>query len=79
MTNQGEECRRGFFLTRHSKLLRTSSDGVFSSLFTYYPTRKTNVMVNGQAELASGEYVSGDYFRRGSTSLPAAGTRDRPE
>ncbi len=48
------------------------SDGVFSSVFAYYPTRQVNLMVKGQAELASGEYVSGDYFR-GLAVPPAAG------
>jgi len=38
------------------------SEGVFQSVFAYYPTRQVNVMVKGQAELASGEFVSGDYF-----------------
>ena len=41
-------------------------------MFAYYPTRKVNVMVKGQAELASGEFVSGDYFR-GLAVPPAAG------
>jgi predicted permease len=48
------------------------SDGIFSSVFAYYPTRPVNLMAKGQAELASGEYVSGDYFR-GLDVAPAAG------
>jgi macrolide transport system ATP-binding/permease protein len=48
------------------------SDTLFSSVFAYYPTRKVNLMVKGQAEQASGEYVSGDYFR-GLAVPPAAG------
>ena len=45
---------------------------VFSSLFAYYPAGTLNVMVKGQAELAEGDYVSGDYFR-GLAVSPAAG------
>jgi macrolide transport system ATP-binding/permease protein len=45
---------------------------VFSSLFAYHPSRELNVTVKGQANLASGEYVSGDYFR-GLAVPPAAG------
>jgi macrolide transport system ATP-binding/permease protein len=52
--------------------LLQKSDAVFSSVFAYYPTRPVNLMVKGQAELASGEYVSGDYFR-GLAVPPAAG------
>jgi len=52
--------------------LLSKSDAVFSSVFAYYPTRKVNLMVKGQAEQASGEYVSGDYFR-GLAVPPAAG------
>jgi len=44
----------------------------FSRLFAYYPTRDLNVQVKGQAEIAQGEYVSGDYFR-GLEVPPAAG------
>ena len=53
----------GIFPYPAFELLRASSDSVFSSVFAYRPTRKVNLMVKGQAELASGEYVSGDYFR----------------
>ena len=49
-----------------------SVKGVFSSVFAYYPTRAVNLMVRGQAEQASGEYVSGDYFS-GLGVPPAAG------
>src|SRR5438874_1362726 len=52
----------GIFPFPAFELLR-KSDAVFSSVFAYYPTRKVNLMVKGRAELASGEYVSGDYFR----------------
>jgi predicted permease len=47
-------------------------DDVLSVLFAYHPAKKLNVMVEGQAEVTSGEYVSGDYFR-GLGVVPAAG------
>ena len=52
--------------------IKANSGAVFSSIFAYYPTGKLNVMVNGQAELGSGVFVSGDYFR-GLAVSPAAG------
>jgi macrolide transport system ATP-binding/permease protein len=45
---------------------------LFSSLFAYYPTEKRTLLVKGQAEIAAGEYVSGDYFH-GLELTPAAG------
>jgi predicted permease len=51
--------------------LRKSSD-VLSVVFAYRPARKLNVMALGQAEVTSGEYVSGDYFR-GLDVVPAEG------
>jgi macrolide transport system ATP-binding/permease protein len=53
------------------ELLRRST-GVFSALFAYHPAEKLNVLVQGQAAVTSGEYVSGDYFR-GLGLVPAAG------
>ena len=53
-------------------------DSVFASVFAYYPTREVNLMVNGQAERASGEFVSGDYFR-GLGVPPAAGRVIAPD
>ena len=61
----------GIFPYPAFELLR-KSDTLFTSVFAYYPTRKVNLMAKGQAELASGEYVSGDYFR-GLAVPPAAG------
>ena len=52
--------------------LQEVSAPVLSSLFAYYPAGSVNVMINGEAELATGEYVSGDFFR-GLAVLPAAG------
>jgi predicted permease len=51
-------------------LQRTS--GPLSVLFAYRPAGRRNVMVGQQAEITSGEYVSGDYFR-GVGIVPAAG------
>ncbi len=51
------------------------SDSIFSDVSAYCPTREVrtmNLMLEGQAEIANGELVSGDYFR-GLAVLPAAG------
>ena len=53
------------------ELLRQSND-VLSALFAYHPARTLTIMIRGQAEVVSGEYVSGDYFR-GLGLAPAAG------
>jgi predicted permease len=45
---------------------------VFSTLFAYHPSRKLTVMIGREAEVASGEYVSGDFFR-GLGISPEAG------
>ena len=68
----------GIFPYPAFELLKKSSDAVFSSVFAYYPTREVNLMVKGQAEQASGEYVSGDYFR-GLAVQPSAGRAIIPE
>ena len=62
----------GIFPYPAFELIRTNSAPVFSTVFAYYPTGKLNVMVNGQAEMGSGEFVSGDYFR-GLAVSPSAG------
>jgi macrolide transport system ATP-binding/permease protein len=62
----------GIFPFPAFELLQKQSDSVFSSVFAYYPVRNLNLMIKGQAEVASGEYVSGDYFR-GLAVPPAAG------
>src|SRR5262245_4418113 len=59
-------------------LIRTNSAAVFSTVFAYYPAGKVNVMVNGRAEMGSGEFVSGDYFR-GLTVSPSAGRLITPD
>ena len=53
------------------EVLRKSGGGL-SVLFAYRPAGRLNVMVGQQAEVRSGEYVSGDYFR-GLGIVPAAG------
>jgi predicted permease len=68
----------GIFPFPAFELIRTNSGAVFSSVFAYYPTRKVNVMVKAQAEQASGEFVSGDYFR-GLEVSPAAGRMITPD
>lgn len=45
---------------------------VFSALFGYSPTTQLNIKIGGEAGLASGEYVTGGYFR-GLGVPPAAG------
>jgi predicted permease len=52
--------------------LREASAPVFASLFAYKQAGSVNVMIKGEAELAKGEYVSGDFFR-GLAVSPAAG------
>ena len=61
--------------------LRTHSQ-VFTSLFASYPTGPLNLLAGNQAERASGQYVSGNYFS-GLAIAPAAGrwidpSDDRP-
>jgi macrolide transport system ATP-binding/permease protein len=48
------------------------NNAVFTALFGYCPSGELNVKVRGEADLGSGEYVSGDYFR-GLGVPPAAG------
>ena len=45
---------------------------LFSSIFAYHTAHELNVVVKGQADIAKGEYVSGDYFG-GLAIQPAAG------
>jgi predicted permease len=52
--------------------LREASPPVLSSLFAHKPAGSLNVIINGQAELAQAEYVSGDFFR-GLAVLPMTG------
>jgi predicted permease len=52
--------------------LQEASAPVLSSLFAYHPAGNVNVMIKGEAEIATGEYVSGDFFR-GLAVASAAG------
>ncbi len=52
--------------------LKEASAPVLSSLFAHKPAGRVNVMIKSQAEIAQGEYVSGDFFR-GLAVSPAAG------
>jgi hypothetical protein len=51
------------------------SNSIFSSVFTFYQSSQAkhlNVTIKGEADLAAGVYVSGDYFR-GLAVSPFAG------
>jgi macrolide transport system ATP-binding/permease protein len=48
------------------------NESLFSSIFAYHSAHELNVVVKGQADIAKGEYVSGDYFS-GLAVRPAAG------
>jgi macrolide transport system ATP-binding/permease protein len=52
--------------------LHEASAPVLSSLFAHKPAGRLNVIIKGEAELAQGQYVSGDFFR-GLAVVPAAG------
>ena len=52
--------------------LQEASAPVLSSIFAYHPAGNVNVRIRGEADLARGQYVSGDFFR-GLAVLPAAG------
>ena len=52
---------RGIFPYPAFELLQKNSE-LFSSVFAYYPARRINLVLKGQADAVKGEYVSGDYF-----------------
>src|SRR5262249_46953043 len=57
------------------------NDNVFSSVFGYFQpgqARKLNLAITGQAEIASGITVSGDYFP-GLAVVPTAGRLIAPD
>jgi macrolide transport system ATP-binding/permease protein len=58
--------------------LHETSAAVLSSLFAYQSAGRFNVMVRGAAEQATGQYVSGDFFR-GLAVTPAAGRLILPD
>ena len=56
-------------------------DSVFSVVFAHYPSwqvMRVNLAIKGQAGIATGDYVSGDYFR-GLAVPPAAGRLVLPD
>jgi predicted permease len=58
--------------------LREASHSTFSALFAYFPAGRLNVAVRGEAEVATGEYVSADFFP-GLQVLPVAGRAFVPD
>ncbi len=61
----------GIFPYPAFELLR-QSDRAFSVVFAHCRARRLNVMIRQQAEVVSGDYVSGDFFR-GLALAPASG------
>jgi macrolide transport system ATP-binding/permease protein len=49
------------------------NDSLFSSVFAYFPSQDLNVTNKTRADLAKGEFVSGDYFK--GLGVPAAAGR----
>ena len=68
----GSGVTSGIFPFPAFELLQKQSSAVFSAVFAYYPNRGANLLIDGQADVGRGEYVSGDYFR-GLGIAPAAG------
>jgi macrolide transport system ATP-binding/permease protein len=62
----------GIFPYPAFELFQEKSGSVLSSVFAYYPAENLTLTIDRQAELASGEYVSGGFFP-GLAVLPAAG------
>jgi len=58
--------------------LRDASAPVLASLFAHKTAGRVNLIVEGEAELAQGEYVSGDFFR-GLAVVAAAGRLIQPD
>jgi macrolide transport system ATP-binding/permease protein len=65
------------FPYRAYEFLRDNNN-VLSSLFAYAPAGELNLLVDGQAELGIGEYVSGGYFN-GLNVIPAIGRLITPD
>ncbi len=61
----------GIFPYPAFELLRDSNQ-VFSSLFAYHRSERLTLMIHGESDVSSGEYVSGNYFS-GLGLAPAAG------
>ena len=58
--------------------LREVSGSVFSALFAYRSAGRLNVIVRGEAEIATGEYVTGEFFS-GLQIVPLAGRAFVPD
>jgi predicted permease len=54
-------------------VFQKGGSSVFSSVFAFRKTGRLTVLINGQADVAGGEYVSGDYFR--GLGIPSAAGR----
>ncbi len=67
----------GIFSYPAFEMLR-KNDAIFATVFGYQGAGGLNLTFRGQAELASTEYVSGDYFR-GLGTPPAAGRLIAPD
>jgi predicted permease len=75
--NDGSGTSAAIFPFPAFERLRPVSEQVLSSLFAHKQTGGLNVIVDGEAELARGEYVSGDFF--GALGVrPAAGRLIQP-
>jgi macrolide transport system ATP-binding/permease protein len=70
--DEGGGTNAGIFPYPAFETFQASGVDVFSSLFAYHQTPRLNVAAKGQAYLAAGEYVSGDFFR-GLGVPPASG------
>jgi predicted permease len=70
--HHGSGLTAGIFPFPAFERLQEASGPVLSALFAYFQAETVNVMVNGEADLAQAEYVSGDFFR-GLAVSPAAG------
>jgi len=68
----GSGVTAGIFPFPAFERLHDASAPVLSSLFAHKRAGSVNVIVRGEADLAQGEFVSGDFFR-GLAVLPAAG------
>ena len=58
--------------------VRQASTGVLSSVFAYFRGGRISVIVNGEAEVAQVQFVSGDFFG-GLAVAPAAGRLIHPD
>ena len=76
-TEPGGEEIRPIFPYQAYEFLRDNNT-VFSNLFAYANANRLNLVIEGQAELGGGEYVSGAYFN-GLGVVPASGRLIGPD